>query len=267
MKNGLITLVLVMFCVTGFSHDIRFEYSGRYNPQVKKDKLNEVNLVSEITPELWQKLQLPYKERQELDRRKKTDFTQGYSINPQEYNYNKMVDYVSVEISASGNGKVVAAKSTGNQLTAEQKHILRAAVPGSDISIKINFKFKNQTGKSVDTENKINQGNLVVTVVPDTEAEYPGGYKQLSDYYTRNVFGKVSEKDINEKIWLATVKFMVNEDGKITDTKIVKSSTDPQIDKLILEQTAKMPKWNPAKNSEGIKIKQEFSIPFGGPGC
>jgi len=37
--------------------------------------------------------------------------------------------------------------------------------------------------------------------------------------------------------------------------------------KLILDETKKMPKWKPAKNSEGIKIKQEFSIPFGGGGC
>jgi TonB family protein len=267
MKNGIATLVLVLFCITGFSKNYKFEYSGRFTPLVEKDKLNEVNLVSEITPELWQKLQLPYNERQELDLRRKTDFTQGYIINPKDYNYNKIVDYVSVVILALNNGKVVSSQSTGNQLTQEQKQILRTADIGADIDIKINFKFKNQADKGVGLENKINEGNLTITVVPETEAEYPGGFAQLSDYFNKNVFNKISIESGADKILNASVKFTINEDGRITNTKMSKSSTDPQIDKLILDQTSKMPKWNPARNSEGVKIKQEYSIPFGGPGC
>ena len=45
MNNGVITLVLILFCTTGFSQNYKFEYSGRFNPQIKKEKLNEVNLV------------------------------------------------------------------------------------------------------------------------------------------------------------------------------------------------------------------------------
>jgi TonB family protein len=267
MKNGLITLVLVLFCLTGFSRNFKFEYSGRFNPEVKKEKLNEVNLVSEISPEFWQKIQLEYFERQKLDLLRKTDFTQINAINPKEYNYNKIVDYVSVEISGSGNGKVMSAQSIGNQLTREQKQILQTADLGSDINIKINFKFKNQAGKSAGTENKISEGTLAVTVVPEKEAEYPGGFAQLSDYFNKNIFNKISDESATDKILMTSVKFTVNEDGRITNTKISRTSTDPQIDKLILDQTAKMPKWIAAKNSEGVKIKQEFTIPFGSPGC
>ena len=161
----------------------------------------------------------------------------------------------------------MSSQSTGNQLTQEQKQILRTADPGTDIEIKINFKFRNQVGKSAGSENKINEGNLAVIVVPATEAEYPGGFAQLSDYFNKNVFDKISETGGTDKILMASVKFTINEDGRITNTKISQTSTDPQIDKLILDQTAKMPKWNPAKNSEGIKIKQEYTIPFSGPGC
>ena len=267
MKNGLITLVLVLFFLTGFSRNYKFEYSGRFNPQVKKEKLNEVNLVSEITPEFWQKIQLEYFERQKLDLLRKTDFTQVNAVNPKDYNYNKIVDYVSVEISGSGNGKVMSAQSLGNQLTREQKQILQTADLGTDINIKINFKFKNQAVKSAGTENEICEGNLAVAVVPETEAEYPGGFVQLSDYFNKNVFSKISGDSATDKILNASVKFTINEDGRITNTKISRTSTDPQIDKMILEQTAKMPKWIAAKNSEGVKIKQEFTIPFGGPGC
>jgi len=267
MKNGIITLVLILVFTSSFSQNYSFEYSGRFNPQVKKEKLNQVNLASEITTELWQKIQLQYNVRQELNLRKKTDFTQSYVINPQDYNFNKIVDYVSVEILASSNGKTISSKSNGNQLTAEQKRILQTADLGSDINIKINFKFKNQTIKSVGSDNKINEGNLAITVVPETEAEYPGGFAQLSDYFNENIFNRISDRKETDKILMASVKFTVNEDGRISDTKISKTSSDPKIDKLIIDQTAKMPKWNPAKNSEGVKIKQEFSIPFSGPGC
>lgn len=267
MKNGVITLALVLFCLTGFSRNYKFEFSGRFNPEVKKEKLNQVNFVSEISPEIWQRIQLPYKERQELELRKNTDFTQSYIFNPKDYNYNKLVNYVSVEISGSGNGKVMSAQSTGNQLTPEQKHILRTAEPGTDIKIKVNFSYKNQAGKSVGTENNISEGILVVAVVPETEAEYPGGFAQLSDYFNQNIFSKISDESAIDKILMASVKFTINEDGRITNTSISNTSTDPKIDRLILEQTAKMPKWNPARNSQGVKIKQEFFIPFGGPGC
>jgi TonB family protein len=267
MKNVVITLALVLFCLTGFSRNYKFEYSGRFNPEVKKEKLNQANLVSEITPELWQKIQLEYFERQKLDHLKKTDFTQVNSVNPKDYNYNNLVDYVSVEISGTGNGKALSAQSVGNQLTQEQKNILRTADLGSDINIKINFRFKNQMVKSSGTGKKISEGNLAVTVVPETEAEYPGGFAQLSDYFNQNIFNKISDESATDKILMASVKFTINEDGRIINTKISQTSTDPQIDKLILDLTTKMPKWNPARNSEGIKIKQEFSIPFGGPGC
>jgi hypothetical protein len=168
---------------------------------------------------------------------------------------------------ASNNGKVLSAHSSGNQLTAEQIHLLQIADLGSDINIKIKFKFKNQDAKSVGSGNNIINGNLALTVVPDTEAEYPGGFAQLSDYFNKNVFNKISDENATDKIMNASVKFTINEDGRVTNTKMSNTSADPQIDKLIIDQTAKMPKWNPAKNSAGVKIKQEFSIPFGGPGC
>lgn len=107
----------------------------------------------------------------------------------------------------------------------------------------------------------------MVTVVPETEAEYPGGFKQLTEYLTENFINKISEKNALERIRQAIVKFTVNEEGQIVDAKIFKTSKDPKTDKLLLEAINKMPKWSPAKNAMGIKVKQEISIPFGGGGC
>jgi TonB family protein len=138
---------------------------------------------------------------------------------------------------------------------------------GTDIRIKIRFNFKNQPNDSGVNVNKINEGEYVVTVIPETEAEYPGGYKQLTEYLNENVFSKISEKNTSEKIQQAILRFTVNEDGQIVDTRIAKTTTYPKIDELLLDATNKMPKWTPAENSKGIKVKQEFSIPLGGGGC
>lgn len=262
MKNSIITLLLFLVCTNGFSGNYRFHYNGRLTPAVSKEKLAVANLVSDITPDLWHIMQLPYDDKLKLERMRKADFSQGFSINQKEYNYNNIVDYVSVEIIASDNGKIISSKGTGEKLTPEQTRLLRVSGLGTEVKVKIDFKFKNQKN-----EKEISSGLLTVVVAPETEAGFPGGYKQLSDYYSETVFDKISDYKTFEKILMASVKFTVNEDGRITDTKIIKSSTDPYLDKLIIEHTNKMPKWNPAINSKGVKIKQEISIPFGGDGC
>jgi TonB family protein len=266
MKNNIITLFLVLLFSTGFSQNSKYEYNGRLTPSVKKEKLNEVKFISDITPELWHKLALPIKEHDELDYRRKMEYSLGYYLYPQG-GYNIIIDYVSVEILATCNSKVLTSQSTSDKLTPEQKNILNAADLGSDISIKIKFKYKNQAKDSLGSS-KIIEGKLAVTVVPETEAEFPGGFKQITEYLMKNVINKITEASTSEKIRQAIVKFTVNEEGQVVDAKILRTSTDPKIDDLLLNAINKMPKWVPAKNSKGIKVKQEFSIPFGSDsGC
>ena len=265
MKNIVITLFLFLLFITGFSQNSRYEYSGRLTPSIKKETLNEAKIISEIMPEFCRYFVLPWNEHLIAQQLKLKYYSQGYYIQPQE-NYNQIMDYVSILISATCNGKAFTSQSTSELLTTEQKNILYATDLGTDISIKIKFKYKNQANDNRDSGCKIKEGEYVVTVVPETEAEYPGGFKQMTEYLMENVMNKISEKSASEKIRQAIVKFMVNEEGQIVDAKILRTSTDPKIDKLLLDATIKMPKWRPAENSKGIKVKQEFSIPLGG-GC
>ena len=138
---------------------------------------------------------------------------------------------------------------------------------GSDINIKVVFKTKKQGGGNTGVDSKPIEGTVAVTVVPETEAEYPGGFKQITGYLRANVFNKISGATASEKIQQAIVKFTVNENGEILEAKISKTSTDPTIDNLILNAINKMPKWKPAENANGIKVKQEMTIPFGSGGC
>ena len=272
MKNGIITLFLLLAVISGFAQSFKYEYAGRFTPTVKKEKLNGVKTVSEITPELWRSIRLSSAERMQLDERldqqrmvsapqAQTVFPQEKYVYPQEY-YNAIIDYVSVEISGICNGKIMLASSTSDVLTAEQKALLNTADAGSDINFKIMFRYKNQA-----SADKVIEGASVVTVVPETEASYPGGNRQITEYLSANFIDKVTVTNAAEKIQNAVVKFTINELGEIVDCKITRTSTDPQIDQVLLEAINKMPKWKPAENSKGERVKQEFVIPFGGGGC
>jgi protein TonB len=264
MKNQLTTLLLCLLFIPGFCQNSNFKYEGRMTISVKKEKVDGAQFVSDLTPELWHMLGLPVKEREELEYRRRMGYPLGYYVYP-EGGYEAVVDYDSVEISAQRNGKLLSASGASGQLTAEQKNILNTTDLGTDVRIKIKFNYKNETSNN-NGDKEIKEGGLVVTVVPEKEAEYPGGNKQLTDYMVQNIFNKFSGRDI-QRVQNVVVNFVINEEGQVVDAKIVRFSTDPQIDKFILNIINKMPAWKPAENSKGIKVKEKFSIPLGGGGC
>ncbi len=193
------------------------------------------------------------------------DYPYQYFVYPQE-NYNRIIDFVSIEITATCHGKEMKSQSTSARLTVEQRNILKTADLCSDLHIKIKFKYKNPENDKLGNGIRIREGEYVVTVVPEIEAEFPGGFEQLSLYLRENFVNKITKKGAYENIHPTLVRFSVNEKGQIVGAKISSTSGDPEIDNLLLDATNKMPVWKPAENPNGIKVKQEFSIPFGG-GC
>ena len=78
---------------------------------------------------------------------------------------------------------------------------------------------------------------------------------------------KISETYPSKQIPWAMAKFTVNEEGEIVDAKISTPSKDPKIDQLLLDALSKMPKWIPAEDSKGLKVKQEFTFRTINNGC
>ncbi len=266
MKNPLSVLLLFLLVNPVFSKNPGYEYKGRFNPSVKKEKLSIVNTVNDI-PQLWNKLVLPFEVQEELDHRRKIDEKGCFVFYPQGYNYSRLIEYVAVEISATSNNEVLKAQSTSDVLTPQQRAILNNADLNTNIVIEIRFKFKKLLADNRGVHNdKIMNGGVVFTVVPEIEAEFPGGFKQLTNYLTENIVSRVTEKLAAEKLQFAAVKFTVDENGLVVDAKVIRTSSVAKTDKLILDAINKMPKWKPAGNSKGEKLKQEFTIPFG-DGC
>ena len=267
MKSLFISSLLFLLVSADFAQNSKFEIPVRQTPKVKKENLIEAKWVTDLSPKLWNNMTLSSNDRYFLNQRRENVFPEPPDyVYPQE-KYKQTITYVSVQIAASCNGKTLTALSTSDKLTAEQKEILNTAALGTDIKVTIKYKYKDQRADSFGPRNQIAEGTSTVTVVPQTEAEYPGGWKELSNYFATNVINALSDKKTSEKIQNTTLKFMVNEEGKIEDAKISQTSTDIKLDKLILDATGKMPKWKPAVNGEGVRVKQEITIPFGGEGC
>jgi hypothetical protein len=265
MKNYLNTFLLALLSVVAYSQNAGYVYNGRSSASIKESKLTDAQLVSDLTPELWQKLGLSEKVRLELDKRRKQNYPLGYYAYPQG-GYELIVEYVSVEIIANINGKEITATSTSDELNVAQKNILISLKQGDAIRIVIQFQYKNRTNDKI-TGNEIFDGGLVVTVVPEVVAEYPGGFKQLTDYLIEKVFTKIYARSTTEPIIQSLVIFTINEEGKAINIKMERTKGDATIDQLLLNALQNMPLWKPAKNAKGIKVKQEYRIPFGGDGC
>lgn len=175
---------------------------------------------------------------------------------------NWLNDYVSTEIVSTSNGKKMKASGVNGTLTGEQKKILTSADLGAEVLINIRYKSKN----SATDKTEIRSMSLSVTVVPDVEADFKGGHVQMKKYFKEMVVDKISS-DLVTSLRQSMVKFTVNEDGDIINARLSMSTGDQDIDRLILESVNKMPKWIPAKNSGGVKVKQDFEFVMSNDGC
>lgn len=273
MKNNLFTLLLSIVLSTGISQTSDYEYTGRNTPSIKKETLYDADFVSDIMPEFGRYFAILYNEKSMVndqfrfnEQLKLVDYPISRMDEPQK-SFTKIMEFVSVKISATCNGILRTSESTGDRLTMEEKNILNSIDLGSNINIIITFKYKNQAKANLKSGDKMLDGGYTVTTIPETEAEYPGGFKKISEYLNENIFSKLTEESVTKYLRWAIVNFAVNEEGQLVDVKISRTSENPKIDNMLLEAFNKMPRWIPAKNSKGVKIKQEFSLPLGTGGC
>jgi len=244
MKSIIVLLFLFVLSITSYSQemsfgigstipppnrDLNYEVRGIYTHPYKKDKLTKVKSIRDIIPSY-----------------------------PSEW----IMGNISVEIFATCGGKVNKALSSNINLTKEQKNIFTSADIGSDIVIDITYESKNPVTDNIES----NKLHYSVTVVPEIEAVYLGGYQQLTEYIKENAIAKIP-KSKSYQFPLTKVRFTVNEDGTIINTKLFQTSEDSAIDTLLLKVINNMPKWKPAENKKGINVKQEFELSVGITGC
>ncbi len=262
MKKSFAFLLLLTVGMAAFAQQHKYQLPARQTPVTKKEKLTDVQTINDLTPLLWSSMYMPSNERYWLDQRRPGTFPQPANFVYPQDDYKQILNVVSVEITTISNGAKHTAKSNSDKLTAEQKNLLTNADLGSDVSITLKYQYKNKTDDQYGPRKQTVLCTGSVTVVPETEAEFPGGFKQLADYVNTHIVGDKTEKTGLQKIERAAVKFIITEEGKVTDARLVSSTNDAAIDKLILDAFTTMPNWKPATNSKGLKVKQQIYIPF-----
>jgi hypothetical protein len=163
-------------------------------------------------------------------------------------------EYSSISISATCDGKILKSKNKNELFTEEQKNILKTADLNTSIALRVVYNYQNPVTDAIETSTM----NLFLPVVPEKEAEFPDGPSGMAAYLKENVLDKFKTADTTKKTPSLELSFTVDEDGKIANTKFFGWNNDPNFQKVVLEAFNKMPKWSPATNSKGIKVKQEF---------
>jgi len=211
------------------AQDLRFEIHGKYTRGISKEKLTTPKTMSDIRP--------------------------GYPSSMIE-------EYTSTEIAVITNGLVSKANGANESLSAEQQSLLQTAEVGSNIEVNVGYIHQNPVTLFPD----VRQMHFVITVVPEVEAEYPGGYQELRLYLEKNAIDKVPEA-VAKDFGRVLISFTVTEEGKISNAQVTEASKDPETDKLLLKAIRKMPDWKPAMDAEGKKVEQEFGFSVGNVGC
>ena len=208
--------------------DISFELHGTYTLPKIKDKLKNVKTLN--------------------------DLIIGY---PSSW----INSYVSVEVLALKDGKTIKAKGLNDKLNKEQQSIIHTAEIGTDIIINTIYKSKNAVSNAMETSKM----TYSFTIVPEVEAEFENGKKSALTYLEQK--GNEILPNKIEKGFRVTIRFTINEEGKMINARIVKPSHFSQLDEEFLQSVLKLTKWTPAKNAKGVKIKQDFVFTVGDYGC
>lgn len=264
MKKLFLIIQLFVFVELAFSQNDNYTYNGRMNPTARIDKINDASRLADLCPQLWQFMALPNKVSLHLEKIRKENFPLGYYTYPPS-GYAMILDFVSMELTTSQHNKILIAKSDGDYLTPGQKNLLLSMETGTDLKVNIKFKIKEQY-KASGLEDFFG-GMLTLSVVPAKEASFSGSNKSFNTYLNTTIFDKIENATDLQRINFMNVKFTVASDGTIINTKIMKSSGKPMLDKLILDSFSKMPRWQPAANSSGININQTFEFRFSNDGC
>ena len=101
-----------------------------------------------------------------------------------------------------------------------------------------------------------------IFVDPEIMAEYPGGTSAYLKYIRDNVLNKIIiSKEESYNLRIAYSKFTVNETGKVTNVRIIRSSNVPRVDSLFKSALEKMPDWKPALLNGKIQ-SQDINFPL-----
>ncbi|MCF8373638.1 MAG: TonB family protein [Bacteroidales bacterium] len=93
----------------------------------------------------------------------------------------------------------------------------------------------------------------------DEMPEFPGGIVALNSYIQKNIRAAEETKEVRS-CGVVYVEFVVNETGKVAQSKVV-NGRNPKLDQIALELIEALPDWKPGRQS-GQLVKVSFTLPI-----
>ncbi|WP_299125500.1 hypothetical protein [uncultured Tenacibaculum sp.] len=178
------------------------------------------------------------------------------------YPSNWIEEYVTVEIYRVTKDEAIKEVGDDINLNSKQQELFNNIHIGDDILIRVVYKDKESLG----TNNTKKETNITMTVVPEVSASFREGNEQLVEYLKKNSTVEILNWNFNP-MQNATALFTVNEMGEVGNVKVTKTTGIISVDRAIIKMVYKMPKWNPAINSKGKLVSQQFELIIGEVGC
>lgn len=280
LKN-LLQLMAFLLVIPGFAQNQTYGYVERQYPTIRVDNLKSASTIQDLDPAFCRHLMIGYRELGLLDnllnRSKFLNINtfndsarSNPAINPDNYlqeDFDRMVVYRSVAITATQGGVKKTVTSVTEKLTKDQRELVLHADPGTEIKTSIRFHYKPEVVNNVAGADKENAAHFVVKAVPAVQASFPGGSGSLNRYFSKTVEKAIAPGTITPKTRNGVVSFTINEKGMVINPVLAESSHNPKIDKTLLEAVRKMPSWKPAADLKGTRMKQTFRFEFGYDGC
>jgi hypothetical protein len=166
-------------------------------------------------------------------------------------------NYVSVEITATKNGKSVNALGKTEVLTQDQIQLINSADLNTEIAVSVMYFPDNNL-----SHNDVQEERFKFYLDHEVDARYAGEQEEMLQYIKQNAIDKIPKGTFGQ-YQLSAVTFSVNKKGQIVDVNVLLSAENEAVDKFLYDAVCNMGKWRPAEYTDGTKIKQDYVLLVG----
>jgi len=235
MKKIFIFLTLLFISATGFSQN---GFNLKVNSQLGVNIRNSDNAFKSISPSDINNIKTL------------SDLKEGF---PDSW----IKSYESVVIGLTSNGTSVSSENAAHELASEQMELIKNVNYGDEISVNVSYYSNNPNATK-----ELKTMTFAYVVTPEFPAACDGGYEGMERYLTTKTLKDLSFAD-QEKIKNVKARFTIDKTGSATNATLIKSSDNERLDKMVLQTLNSMPKWAPAKSSNGNNVSQSFVFSVG----
>jgi len=160
-----------------------------------------------------------------------------------------------------------ANTSVSNDTAVENSHMKDTGTAGvsTETSVKKHTAVKKKGRATVGTMSEMKATGIKpdksgVYEMTEVRPSFPGGQSALEDYVTNNIEYPQMAIDDNKE-GTVNVQFVVDENGKIENAKVVGNKLGDGLDDESVQVISKMPKWEPGK-VKGKNVKTRLTLPL-----